>query len=381
MNVLIDATCVTKNKAGVGIYVANLIKELASISGGHRLFVLAQDDDPSMDYSRWPDVHMIWVPARIFRILPFRFLLEQIVLPILLIRHSIQVVHSVHYSLPLVCFGARRIVTIHDMTSYDMPEVHKQVKALYYRLSIFAAAHLADGLIFVSHSAERDFRSRFGRYKRKSWVIHHGKSEAFHPDIQPDQVERVRRKYELGTDFALYIGTLEPRKNVARLVGAFMSVAANHPKLMLVIVGKKGWMYDGIYDAVAKSGLESRVKFTGFIPEEEKPYFLAGAKVFIYPSLYEGFGIPVLEALACGIPTITSNTSSLPEVAGHAALLVDPTSEEQISSAMQILLLDSSLQERLREESVLQAAKFTWRKTADLTLAAYVEVIQDTFIS
>ncbi|MGO4214298.1 glycosyltransferase family 4 protein, partial [Terriglobus sp. YAF25] len=199
----------------------------------------------------------------------------------------------------------------------------------------------------------------------------------FRANLEPDQIERVRRTYELGTKFALYIGTLEPRKNVARLVDAFASIAAKHPELTLVIVGMKGWMYDGIYEAVANSGLESRVKFTGFIPEEDKPYLMAASTIFAYPSLYEGFGIPVLESLACGIPTITSNTSSLPEVAGEAALLIDPTQKEQISSAMDRLLSDSSLYERLRKEALLQAAKFTWRKTAEQTLTAYEEVVSD----
>lgn len=377
MKVLFDATCVTKNKAGVGVYAANLLRELASMPSNLQLFVLAQDDDPSMDFGGRPNVRMIRVPAKIFRILPFRFLLEQIILPILVLWHRIDVVHSPHYSLPLMCFGARRIVTIHDMTFYNMPEFHDRFKVFYFRLFIWASAHLADGLIFVSHSAERDFRSRFNHYRNGSWVIHHGKSEAFHANLEPGHIERVRQTYGLGTNFALYIGTLEPRKNVARLVDAFVSIAAKHPELTLVIAGMKGWMYDGIYEAVANSGLESRVKFTGFIPEEDKPYLLAASTIFTYPSLYEGFGIPVLEALACGIPTITSNTSSLPEVAGEAALLIDPTQKEEISLAMDLLLSDSSLYKRLRKEAVLQAAKFTWRKTAQQTLTAYQEVVSD----
>jgi glycosyltransferase involved in cell wall biosynthesis len=140
----------------------------------------------------------------------------------------------------------------------------------------------------------------------------------------------------------------------------------------------KGWMCDDLPELISRLNLESRVIFTGFVPEAEKPFLIAGAKVFAYPSLYEGFGIPVLEALACGVPTLTSNLSSLPEVAGDAALLVNPHSIEDIASGLNRLLSDELLRERLRRESLIQAAKFTWVKTATETLRAYREVFSES---
>lgn len=164
---------------------------------------------------------------------------------------------------------------------------------------------------------------------------------------------------------------IEPRKNLVRLVQAFSEIASQYPETALVIAGMKGWMYDDLFEKVNKLGLESRVLFPGFIPEEDKHLLLCAAEVFAYVSLYEGFGLPVLEALACGIPTVTSNVSSLPEVAGDAALLVDPTNVEQIALALDRLLSDPELQQHLRETSILQAAQFTWKKMSLATLQVY----------
>jgi glycosyltransferase involved in cell wall biosynthesis len=373
MNVLIDATVVTREKAGVGVYAKNLIQEITRIHPGPRFFLLVQDDDPELDFGDCDNVTMIRVPAKLFRKLPLRFLLEQIFLPMLLIKHRINVVHSLHYSFPLLRFRTRQVVTFHDMTFLNMPEVHQFIKIAYFRFFIRAATRFADKIIFVSASARHDCIARLGPLRVSSSVIHLGKSAAFHPDLAPDEVKRVCVKYGLPEEFVLYVGTIEPRKNLVALVSAFASVRDRHPDLVLVLAGMMGWMYDGLLEAIRRLDLQSRVVFTGFVPEEEKPFLIAGAKVFAYPSLYEGFGIPVLEALACGIPTLTSNISALPEVAGNAALLIDPTNIQELSSALERLLSDQLLRYELKQESLRQAAKFSWGKTAAATLRAYEE--------
>jgi glycosyltransferase involved in cell wall biosynthesis len=220
-----------------------------------------------------------------------------------------------------------------------------------------------------------DCARRLGAPRGTGVVIHLGKSEAFRADLAPSEIRRVRAKYGLDADFVLFIGTIEPRKNLSRLVSAFASLGEKHSDLFLVIAGKKGWMYDGLLQLVQDLNLQSRVIFTGFVPEEDKPFLIAAAKVFAYPSLYEGFGIPVLEALACGIPTVTSNVSSLPEVAGDAALTVDPGNVGELASAMALLIEDESLRARLAHESLRQAAKFTWTKTANMTREAYHDAL------
>jgi glycosyltransferase involved in cell wall biosynthesis len=375
MRILIDCTGITRNKAGVGVYAKNLVDELTRLERGPEYFILVQDDDPELDFNGRPGVTMLKVHARIFRKLPLRFLLEQLALPWLLMIHRIDVLHSLHYSFPLVRFGTKQVVTLHDMTFFNMSEMHERVKRLYFRFFIRADVRFADKLIFVSRSTMSDCIARLGNVRGTSTVIHLGKSEAFHTGLAASEIRRVKKKYGLNAEFVLFVGTIEPRKNLSRLVSAFASVCDRHAGLQLVIAGMKGWMYDDLLQTVKELNLQSRVIFTGFVPEEEKPFLIAAARVFAYPSLYEGFGIPVLEALACGIPTVTSNLSSLPEVAGDAALTVDPSSVDAISSALEKLISDEPLRERLKREASRQAAKFTWTKTAVMTREAYDDAL------
>ena len=288
MRVLIDCTGIARTKAGVGVYARNLIDELTRSPNGPEYFVLAQDDDPELEFSERPNVTMIRVPAKFFRKLPLRFLLEQILLPCLLVRHRIHVVHSLHYSFPLIRFGTKQVVTLHDMTFFSMPQAHELVKVLYFRFFIWADVHLADSVIFVSQSAKNDCAARLGPTRGLSTVIYHGKSDAYRADLPAEELQRVRTKYGLDADYVLFLGTIEPRKNLARLVAAFALVCDSHPGLLLVIAGMKGWMYEDLMDSVHKRNLQSRVVFTGFVPEEEKPCLIAAARVFAYPSLYEG---------------------------------------------------------------------------------------------
>ncbi|WP_213807815.1 glycosyltransferase family 1 protein [Granulicella sp. dw_53] len=377
MKVLIDATAITKNKAGVGVYAKNLIQELQGLNRPLHLYILAQDDDPDLDHSDCPNVTMIWIPAKLFRKLPARFLLEQFGIPLLLLKFRIHVIHSLNYSFPLVRFAAKQVVTLHDMTFFNMPEVHVPFKVLYFRLFIRAAVRFADALVFVSHSAQRDCIARLGSPKGSISVIHHGASQAFRSDLSADSIKRAREKYGLPTDFILHVGTIEPRKNLNRLVEVFALLSQCHPELVLVLVGMRGWMCNSLFARIRHLNLESRVIFTGFIAEADKPLLMSAARVFVYPSLYEGFGLPVLEALACGVPTVASNRSSLPEVAGQAALLVDPTNEPEILRAIEELLSNSTLRQQLREEAIQQAAKFTWCEAAILTANLYKDTLAD----
>ena len=371
LRVLIDCTGITRQKAGVGVYAKNLVEQLLRLPQGPRYFVLVQDDDPDWELGDFPNLTILKVRAKVFRKLPLRFLLEQIGLPFLLLKHRIHVLHSLHYSFPLLRFGRKQLVTIHDMTFFSMPQMHQRIKVLYFRFFIKRSVRSVDRLIFVSQSARSDYVARFGIPRGASVVIYHGKSEAYRADLDPVETRRIRQKHGLGANFILYVGTIEPRKNLTRLVSAFASVSINHPGLQLAIAGMKGWMYDDLMQTVQRLGLESRVIFTGFVPEDEKPFLIAAATSFSYVSLYEGFGIPVLEAMACGIPTVTSNVSSLPEVAGDAALTIDPTSIPELAAALERLTIDQNLRERLKSASVNQAALFNWTKAASQTLAAY----------
>ncbi len=373
MRVLIDASGITKKKAGVGVYAKNLIDGLAKLPGLH-LLIVAQDDDPDFDYSACPQITTLWLPSKLFRKTPLRMLWEQSVLPFLLRKHRVDVVHSLHYSFPLLRGKTRSVVTVHDMTFFSLPEMHLRTKQIYFRYFLRKSAVHADGLIFISDSARRDYIARLGSPAGLLSVIYHGKSENFTPCQNRSPVDPILLRYSLPARYILYIGTIEPRKNLVRLVEAFAQVAPEHPGVSLVIAGMKGWMFEGLFRRVQELGLGGLVVFPGFVAEQDKPALLWAAEVFAYVSLYEGFGLPVLEALACGVPTVTSNTSSLPEVAGDAALLVDPLSVEEIASALKRLLEDASLQAQLKHAAESQAAKFNWEATAEQTLQVYRDV-------
>jgi glycosyltransferase involved in cell wall biosynthesis len=311
------------------------------------------------------------MPSRFLRQVPLRLFFEQVFLPLLIRRHRIDVVHSLHYSFPLFRFSARSAVTVHDMTSLSMPEVHIGIKMRYYRFFIRRARTWSDALIFVSRSAQEDFIARFGLPRGLSTVVYLGKGPAFHPLNNATAMAAVRVRYGLPARYLLFVGMLEPRKNLERLIQAFATLAPEYPDVCLVIAGMMGWKQNHLFGLVNGLGLKERVLFPGFVAEEHKALLMAGCELFVYPSLYEGFGLPVLESLASGVPTITSNLSSLPEVAGNAALLVDPKDTAALADAMRAILSDPALAAELRRKGPEQAAKFDWEYTAEQTTAVY----------
>jgi glycosyltransferase involved in cell wall biosynthesis len=234
----------------------------------------------------------------------------------------------------------------------------------------------ADRVIAVSEATRRDLIEFYQTPPAKISVIYHGVSPEFRPVQEKERLLAVRYKYGLDQrPFILSVGTIQPRKNYQRLVQAFASI--NQP-LSLVIAGSEGWNCDDVYREVEKLGLADRVYFPGFVAEEDLPVLLSAATLFGYPSLYEGFGLPVLEAMACGTPIVAANQSSLPEVVGDAGLTVDPTDVAALATAITRLLDDPSLRERLSAAGLAQAARFTWPTMAAKLLRVYQEVIEES---
>lgn len=375
LNVLIDFSQLPIQKVGVGVYGLNLILNLEDRPNIH-YFVLVQDDDDSLDKCPSDFITLIKVNSNKFRKLSNRFFLEQFYIPYLVYKHKIDVVHSLHYSFPVLA-KAKKVVTVCDMIFYKYPELHLKSKVLYFRFFIWLTTLFANKVICISESTRQDYLSYFKVPSELAAVVELGKDDSYHPDLDRQEINQLLKKYAIDGEYILFIGTIEPRKNVSNLILAFERLIADGFPHSLVVVGKKGWHYDSIFHLVKERNLTDRVIFTGFIEESEKPLFLAGASVFVYPSLYEGFGIPVLEALACGTPTITSNVSSMPEVAGDAALLVNPENLEEIYDAMKKVLMDSSLRSELKARSLRQAANFSWEKTANMTIEVYRGVLHD----
>jgi glycosyltransferase involved in cell wall biosynthesis len=269
--------------------------------------------------------------------------------------------------------GAANVITIHDLTTLLFPEFHTpQVRALQDQKLRFTQTQ-ADVVIAVSESTKRDLEQHLGLDPSRVHVVHNGVDSSFHPLPAEDLVAALSPLGLAPQDYILNVGTIEPRKNLVRLLEAYARLWQTAPRTTpkLVVAGAKGWLYERVFDRVDALGLEDHVIFLGRVESQVLPALYNGARLFVYPSLYEGFGLPVLEAMACGAPTITSDGSSLPEVAGDAAVLVDPHDVVQIAEAMGELLEDAGKCDRLRQAGPKRATQFTWEAAARQTLAIY----------
>jgi glycosyltransferase involved in cell wall biosynthesis len=337
----------------------------------------------------------------VLRRIPFPRLWTHIRLSAELLARAPEVLFVPAHVLPLgapLRRSTRTVVTIHDLGYLRFPEAHTRAHRLYLRLSTLWSARAATQLIAVS-SATRDDLMRLARVPAtKITVVHHGLSERFRPVEDPAAITAVLERYGLGDKetrrqgdketrrqgdteapfaYLLYVGTVQPRKNLARLIESFAQLLQATDgnlqsaicNLQLVIAGKRGWLTEAIERRAVELGIAERVRFTGYVADEDLPALLGGALAFIFPSLYEGFGMPVLEAMACGAPVLTSNSSSLPEVAGDAALLVDPEDTAALAEGLARLATDAGLRADLRMRGLARAAAFTWDRCAEETLA------------
>jgi glycosyltransferase involved in cell wall biosynthesis len=248
------------------------------------------------------------------------------------------------------------------------PHLFHPAKRLYLRALTRASVRRARRVITVSEHAAEEAQRLLDLNPGKIDVVYHGVDPRFHPRSAAD-VAAFREHQGLPERFVLFLGTLEPRKNLVRLIEAFHRLDA--PDVALVLAGGRGWYEEEIFASVERLNLTERVIFPGYVPGEDLPLWYDAATVFAYPSLYEGFGMPVTEALASGVPTLTSDRSSLPEAAGDAALLVDPTDVDAIAQGLHRLLTDGTLRETLRQRGLSHAAQFTWQRMAAQTADVY----------
>ncbi|HEY0844046.1 MAG TPA: glycosyltransferase family 1 protein [Noviherbaspirillum sp.] len=376
-NILIDLTQIPLERTGVGIYAVNYVSRLREQRGRFRLHFLILDDDAELlELARAvPDVTVMTLPARIFRRFVSRVLLEQVGIPAIAMAKKIDLVHSLHYSFPLLSFGRfRRVVTVCDMSFLLFPELHILVKRVFFGFFIRRLPGI-EGLLFISASTMHDFGKYFPASKAASAVVPLG-TNLDHWRREPDAGLVTALKQRFGIDrYILYVGALEPRKNILGLVKAFERCADIDPDLKLVIAGKLGWNYDDLLQYVRESALGERIVLTGYINEAEKHALLKSAQLFAYVSLYEGFGLPVLEGMAAGVPTVTSNISSMPEVAGQGALQIDPQEVGQIADALKDLILDENVRRQWRERGLEQSRAFTWENMTRGWLDFYQHVL------
>jgi glycosyltransferase involved in cell wall biosynthesis len=262
------------------------------------------------------------------------------------------------------------------MTFFLFPELHTRSKKFYFPLAIRASARSAQALIADSDSTRRDAIRLLHIPPGKISTVHLGVDRSFTKIKGQEELRRVRTKYRLPERIILYVGLVEPRKNLPGLIDVFEKLVQGGTDHDLVVVGRRGWSSEAVWSQVEALGLNQRVHFTGYVDRQELPLVYNLASIFVYPTRYEGFGLPVLEALACGVPVITTNASSLPEIAGDAAILVPPDDGQALHDSMRMLLDDPELRSDLSSQGLERAKEFTWEHTALRTLQVYRQVLE-----
>ncbi|HET8630450.1 MAG TPA: glycosyltransferase family 1 protein [Thermomicrobiales bacterium] len=365
----------TYRQAGVSRYIAELLRAFArDAAAGDRRHAFVAFTGPARPPAGFvPPGVLAWRHSRLPTARPpARIAWEQALAPAAARRERLALYHAPVNVLPpaLPCPG---VVTVHDVAFLAHPEAFRPAKRRYLTLMTGLSARRAARVIAVSGHTRDELVRRLGVPAGKVRVVYNGVDPAFRP-LPAAEVARFRAARGLPARTVLYLGTLEPRKNLRGLLDAFARLDAGND-VGLVVAGAKGWLYDDVFAAVEQLGLGGRVRFVGHVPGEELPLWYNAADVFAYPSLYEGFGLPPLEAMACGTPVVTSATSVLPEVVGDAGLLADPRDPADLATALARALGDAGLRRHLRERGPARAATFSWARAAAETLAVYDEVL------
>lgn len=361
----IDASrAVAAQRTGTENYSLYLIRALLQEGHMHRFRLYFNQAPPAGLFAR--DERVSW------RIIPFPRLWTHARLAWEVALHPPDVLYIPAHVLPL--FHPKRcLVTIHDLGYLYYPQTHTHWERWYLDWATRFNAHASARVIVDSQATANDLISFYGLDPNKIVLAYPAGAEGFTPVTDPTTLETVRLKYGTGPRYFLYVGTLQPRKNLATLLRAFASLVTRRAigdDVRLVLAGKRGWLYKEILEMARSLALQGRVVFSGYVPQEDLPALLSGALAYVLPSWYEGFGLPVLEAMSCDTPVICSNVSSLPEVAGEAALLFDPADASALAEAMWRLYADSALRQELIARGRERVRAFSWRSCARHVLAA-----------
>jgi len=370
----LDYTPAIRQRAGIGRYTRGLVQALAALDRQNEYVLLEAgggEQGSSEAFTFPPNFRHRPLPVseRTMAVLWHRLRLP---LPVDLLIGEVDLFHSPDFLLPPLRHG-RAILTVHDLSFRRRPECADAALAAYLNRAVPPSIQRADLVLADSRSTQADLVELLGVPAAKIEVLYPGVGDTYQPVRDAATLAAVRQKYNLPDNFVLFVGTIEPRKNLVTLLQAWpkLQIADCRLQIALVIAGGKGWLYEETFATVERLGLFSDVVFLGYVPEADLPALYSLARLFVFPSLYEGFGLPPLEAMACGTPVVCAHTSSLPEVAGDAALLVDPLDADGLAAAMQQALGDEELRARLIERGLRQAARFTWRAAAPQLLAIY----------
>jgi glycosyltransferase involved in cell wall biosynthesis len=377
VRIALDYTAAIRQGAGIGQYVRSLVQAMLE-QDAHTRYTLLTSGRPTEEHSfpRAENVRgrSLLISDRYLTILWYRWRV-----PILAnyITGPVDIYHGLDFVLPPLSKKTRKIVTVYDLAFLEHPETAFPTVSAYLNKVVPEAVERADVVAAISQATKQSLITHYHTPAEKIVVIPCGVGPQFQRVTDPVALAEVRSKFALQQPFIFSVGTLEPRKNHIGLIRAFHEMQQKKPSSMLLaIAGGKGWMYEETQDLVKELRLEEQVRFLGRISEHELITLYSLAEMFAYPSFFEGFGIPPLEAMACGVPVITSNTSSLPEVAGDAALLVDPHDTHAIADALSRLAEDEQLREELRQRGYKQTQHYTWTGAATKMLKVYQQVAQ-----
>lgn len=366
MRIAFDGTTLTPGRTGVGYYTEHLLQHLArevETTGDELVVVSNRPIDTHAPLPRHVRVHqghhfpvrIGWMQMRAARALA---------------AIKADVAHFTNGMIPLAS-PASTVVTIHDLSLKLYPHCHPVRRLLLNRPLMQVAMRQASAIVAVSHSTRRDLLRLHGVPAERVSVVHEAASPVFRPILDRGRLALIRAKYGLPERFILYVGTIEPRKNLGRLMAAIAQARAEGIPHHLVCIGPYGWSSRDLTGLIERLDLARYVHFTGYVPFEDLPALYNLGELFVFPSLYEGFGLPVVEAMACGTAVITANSSSLVEIAGDAAITVDPGSTDALADAIRALAMDDARRRDLSERGLERSRAFSWTQTAKEMLAVY----------
>lgn len=358
MRIAIDVQTTLGQKSGFGFYVKNLTESLKKVDQENQYILISPDSAKDLSTAK----RLVW---------------DQLTFPEIARKNQVNILHQPCFSAPIFYRG-KVIITIHDLISHFFPQNMPTGSRLYFSKWMPLTYRRAQKIIAISENTKKDIIKLLKVPEHKIKVIHSAAGQAFKPISDIKKIAEVKTKYQTGERFILDVGTLEPRKNLPFLVRAF-DLALREGKIShnLVLTGKKGWYYDNLFTLIKELRLENRIILPGYVPDEDLPALYNAADLFCFPSLYEGFGFPPLEALGCGTPVIASNNSSIPEVVGEAGLLLPIDNEAVWAKAILRILQNSNLQKKMSQKGLDQAKKFSWDKTARETIKVYEEVYKN----
>jgi glycosyltransferase involved in cell wall biosynthesis len=370
MNIVLDARTVGRRFSGVGFYVLELVRAFSALDLEHRFHLLVHGDtaldDLPMDGRRF-QLHRTNASSESH---PWGDLWEEIVLPRLAVQWGADVLHGPAFLIPLHRTRIPSVVTIHDLVAFTHPRTIPWKYAAYMRWRIRHAVRAAQSIICDSESAKRDVMRFLGASPESIATIHLGVAEHFRPQTR-ERIQEVCRRYRLERPYILFVGNVEPRKNLPNLVRAFRILRQESKEIDLAVAGQIAWKSKAAVDELSSEDVQSAVRFCGYIPTEDLPALYSGAEAFVFPTLWEGFGLPVLEAMACGAPVVASKLPPIEEIAGGAAIFVDPHSPESIASGIRRALGGAVPRAEWGRRGIERAARFSWMDTARKTLQVY----------